>query len=148
MVAFVRNKKDRLFQDWAADRKARGVLLQRQTRETERVVFERIRIQCFVTKKVKASPVKLFRSTACAQIDAPTRRATVLGRELICNHLYFRYSLERRLKAFACCTVVVVVESVDRQVVGVRWRARERKRARFFRRVGVIDVAIFSEVAR
>jgi hypothetical protein len=42
---------------------------------------------------------------------------------LVCNHLHFRHRFERRLEAFARCAIVIVVETVDRQVVRVSRRA-------------------------
>ena len=59
-----------------------------------------------------------------------------------------QHGFQRRLKAFASGAVIVVVETVDRQVVRVGRSARKRESAGFFRRVCVIDVTVFSKLAR
>ena len=118
----------------ATQSKSRIVFLKRQTLDSQRVVLPRIRIQRFIAKEIKRTAAKLIRTRTRPQIDATTGRTPVFGCELIANDLNFLDGFERRREAFARRTIVVVVETIDRDVVRVGRTAGQREAARLFRR--------------
>ena len=110
------------------------MFLKGQTLDSQRVVLPRIRIQRFIAKEIKRTAAKLIRTRTRPQIDATTGRTPVFGCELIANDLNFLDGFERRREAFARRTIVVVVETIDREVVRVGRAAGQREVAGFFRR--------------
>src|SRR5215213_1655352 len=122
-VRFIRNKEHRLLatrnQQRSAKRKSGDVFLKRQSRNAKRIISEAVGIQRFVPEKVKRTAMKLLRAAARAQIHPTSGRRSILRRELIRDHLHLGDRFERRLKTLAGSAIVVVIEAVDRQVIGV-----------------------------
>src|SRR6185369_6362205 len=101
VTPFVSNEENRAFpftrcfttraaKDWSTHAESADVFLQRQTREPERVVVKRIRVECFVAKEIERADVKAIGTTARAQIHATARSTTVLRRKLVRDHLHLR----------------------------------------------------------
>src|SRR5882762_3569765 len=122
------------------------MLLKRQTPKAERIVLPRVRIQRFITEEIEGAPLVLVRTAARKQIHPAARGASILSRELIPDDLHLCDRFERRREALASATVDVVVETIYRDVVGIRRAAGERKIPRFLRR-GARAGAIFSQIA-
>ncbi len=93
------------------------MFLQRQSLQTLRIVLPGVRVQRLIAKKIESPSTKLVRAAARAQIDAPAGCSSVLSRKLVANDLNFVDRFERWREAFARGTVVVVVQSVNRDVV-------------------------------
>src|SRR5882762_6926520 len=108
------------------------MLLKRQTPKAERIVLPRVRIQRFITEEIEGAPLVLVRTAARKQVHPAARRASILSRELIPDDLHLCDRFERRREALASATVVVVVQTVYRDVVGIRRAAGEGKISRFF----------------
>src|SRR2546425_5268536 len=123
----------------------RIVFLKRHPRQSQRVVLPCICIQRFVAKEIESAPAKLARSTLRAQVQSAAGCASVLGRKLIANELNFFQNLHRRREALAGSAVVIVVEAVNRDVVGISSTSRKRKVACFLGR-RVRTGSIFSKV--
>src|SRR5258708_3500502 len=107
------------------------MLLQRQTPKAERIVLPRVRIQRFITEEIEGAPLVLVRTAARKQIHPAACSASILSRELIPDHLHLCDRFERRREALASATVVVVVETIYRDVVGIRRASGKRKVSRF-----------------
>src|SRR2546430_8619117 len=117
--------------DRPAQRETRIVFLKREPRQSQRVVLPCIRIQRFIAKEIEGASAKLARAPFRAQVQSPTGGPPILRRKLIANELNFFQSLQRRREALARSAVIVVVEAVDRDVVGISSTARKRKVACF-----------------
>ena len=81
------------------------------------IVKKSIGIQVVIAEKHKRPPAKSVRAAARSQIDAPARSSTVFGGKLIRDYLNFRDSFQRRLKTDICRTVVIIIQTVNRDVV-------------------------------
>src|SRR5882672_6070503 len=113
--------------DRSAESKAGVMLLKRQTPKAERIVLPRVRIQRFIAEEIESAPLVLVRTAARKQVYPAACSASILSRELIPDNLHLCDRFERWREALASATVIVVVETVYRDVVGIRRAAGEGK---------------------
>src|SRR5215813_13466835 len=88
-------------------------------RQSQTLVVECIRVEDVTSIEIIEAAVKLIRTTLRAQINSAARRAPIFRRKLIANHLDLFDSFGRRREALAGGAIVVVVQSVDRNVVRI-----------------------------
>src|SRR5258705_12234408 len=104
-------------------------------------------VKTLILEEVENASSKLWRTTTCAEINATPRCPAVFGGELVRDHLDLFNSFDGWLEAFACGAVVVIVQAINCQVVGVGGSACQGEHPRLFRRGGRGCVGIFGHVA-
>src|SRR6266849_4518266 len=107
------------------------MLLKRQTGQAKRIVLPGVCIQRFIAEEIEGAPLVLIRTAAREQVHPAASSASILGGELITDNLHLCDRFERRGEALASATVIVVVQTIDRDVVGIRRAAGEGKVSRF-----------------
>ena len=81
------------------------------------LVVESVRVEDVVPIELVNASVEFVRAATRAQVDAPARRAPILGRKLVANDLHLFDGIDRRTQSFARRAVIVVVQTVNRDVV-------------------------------
>src|SRR5258705_13963482 len=104
-------------------------------------------VKTLILEEVENASSKLWRTTTCAEINATPRCPAVFGGELVRDHLNIFDSFDGWLEAFACGAVVVIVEAINCQDIGVGRSACQGEHPGLFWSVGRVGEAIFRHVA-
>src|SRR5262249_2852213 len=127
--------EDSVFDDGRAEAGRRIVVLKRNAEAARRIGVTPVRIgvEAFVAERVKRLAVNLIGAAAQPNVNAPTGRPAIFGRELIGDDLTFFDGMDRKVAPLSRATVVVVVQAFDGDVIGEGRAAGERKNSGLLR---------------
>ena len=148
LVVLVRRGEERpVLDDRPAERKAGVDLAKLGAFDAAAVVVPAVGVEGVVTVEHENAPAEAVAPRTRPEIYAAARGTAVFRRKLVRDHLHLGDRLERRLEAVAGRAVVVVVETVDRQIVRVSRAAGKRKVALLERCRARVGPAVLGEAA-